>query len=632
MASAPIVNYYTFSPTTVEAYLSKNDWTGCWEYLAEILKSFSSVFNPGINIMLQKDLEHDDQKSNVENFGKLLGELIFALLCDPSARLPDKNFLALIKFHEVLHNLFSLYGVEHTNEVVENILAGSKKLSDMDQKRILLLISLRHTIDIVTVLKRTDSKYRVSAYLSYMAYQSLYDRHVCENKIALYALRYDFERCYTDFDDLSTALVAYFNCSYLNIPERHLIKQNINRAVQKFVKSYQDQADFKRFMRVDSERFKPVERGTKPRMVIIMEIFSKGHAMVRSWGAWIKSLQSEFDTVIFTKDTEANNRLETEYGPVEIFANLGEFLRLFKKYHPDVMMLPSVGMEFFGIVSANMRLADVQIMGLGHPATTMSENMDFVYGPRQMYCDKAFPHETFIMDNAPYRFVANLSRDEVLSVPVVKRDKGSKIPLRVAVVGMPVKFSAPFIDFLGEIQNDAQCDIQFSFHIGSVGLETLCFSKAMKQRFSGCSFYGYKSYKDYLYTLAKADIILNPFPFGHTNTLIDTMLLGIPCMGLQDIEPASRTEAYILDILGYEDRFSAKTQEEYKRKFFDLAEEILAGQGPNIDRGYVYDKLYGLEQSYDFGKVIKWVYDNSYAIKKLPRKSFVALQDINEAI
>ncbi len=624
MASAPIVNYYTFSPTTVEAYLSKKDWAGCWEYLSEILKSFSSVFNPGINIMLQKDLEDAEQKSNVENFGKLLGELIFALLCDPSVRLPDKNFLALIKFHEVLHNLFALYGVEHTNEVVENILISSKKLSDMDQKRILLLISLRHPIDIVTVLKRTDSKYRVSAYLSYMAYQSLYDKHVCENKIALYALRYDFERSYTDFEDLSTALVAYFNCSYLNIPERHLIKQNINKSVQKFVKSYQDQSDYKKFLRSNLGNTKSVSSGSKPRMVIIMEIFSKNHAMVRSWGAWIKSLQSEFDTIIFTKESEV---LETGFGPVETFVNLGEFLLLFKKYQPDVLMLPSVGMDLFGIVAANMRVADIQIMGLGHPATTMSENIDFVYGPKQMYCENAFPHEIFIMDNAPYRFVANLSKDEMMSVPSPKREAGSNLPLRVAVVGMPVKFSAPFIEFLDGIQKEAKFDIHFSFHIGSVGLETLCFSQSLAKTFPACSFYGYKSYKDYLHALATADIVLNPFPFGHTNTLIDTMLLGKPCIGLQDIEPASRTEAYILDILGYEDQFSAKSQEEYKQKFFDLAEKILAGQGPIIDRDYVYDKLYGPEQSYDFGKVIKWVYDHKQQMMKSPSRSFTALED-----
>lgn len=629
MASAPIVNYYTFSPTTVEAYLSKNDWAGCWEYLAEILKSFSSVFNPRINIMLQKDLEDAQQKSNVENFGKLLGELIFALLCDTSIRIPDKNFFALIKFHEVLHNLFALCGVEHTNEVVENILTSSKKLSDMEQKRILLLISLRQPIDIVAVLKRTNSKYRVSAYLSYMAYQSLYDRHVCENKIALYALRYDFERCYTNFDDLTTALVAYFNCSYLNIPERHVIKQNINKSIQKFVKSYQDQPDYKKFLRSGLEKIKPVPKGSKPRMAIVMEVFSKNHAMVRSWGAWINSLQSEFDTIIFTKVSKANDCVETDFGPVETFTGLGEFLLLFKKYQPDVLMLPSVGMEFFGITAANMRLAEVQIMGLGHPATTMSENIDFVYGPRQMYCGNAFPHEIFIMDNAPYKFVANLSKDEMMAIPTSKREIGSKLPLRVAVVGMPVKFSAPFIEFLNDLQKEAKFDIHFSFHIGSVGLETLCFSQSLAKTFPACSFYGYKSYKDYLHALATADIVLNPFPFGHTNTLIDTMLLGKPCIGLQDIEPASRTEAYILDILGYEEQFSAKSQEEYKSKFLDLAQQILAGKAPEIDREYVYNKLYGPEQSYDFGKVIKWVYDHKKQMQSSPAKAFTAFEKIS---
>ncbi len=254
----------------------------------------------------------------------------------------------------------------------------------------------------------------------------------------------------------------------------------------------------------------------------------------------------------------------------------------------------------------------------------MSKYVDFVYGPRQMYSPEAFPHDHYIMDNAPYRFVANLPKDDFMAIPVNRRTANATTPLKVAVVGSPVKISAPFLDLLEQLQNEADFDIHFSFHLGSVGLDTLCFSQTLKERYRNVSYTGYKSYREYLAALGDADIVLNPFPFGHTNTLIDAMLLGIPCLGLQGAEPASKTEAYILDILGYEDAFSAHTVQDYKDKFFKMSQKIMAGEMPIIDRSAVYDTLYSHHQSYDFGKVIKWVYDNRERLLVSDKKAFEA--------
>ena len=39
-----LVSYYTFNPDQVASFLERGDWAGCWDYLTEMLKSFSSVF------------------------------------------------------------------------------------------------------------------------------------------------------------------------------------------------------------------------------------------------------------------------------------------------------------------------------------------------------------------------------------------------------------------------------------------------------------------------------------------------------------------------------------------------------------------------------------------------------------
>lgn len=106
------------------------------------------------------------------------------------------------------------------------------------------------------------------------------------------------------------------------------------------------------------------------------------------------------------------------------------------------------------------------------------------------------------------------------------------------------------------------------------------------------------------------------------------MLLGLPCVGLEGVEPSSKTEAYILDILGLKNEFSATSPDDYTQKFLGLARRILDGDAPEIDRGDVYRKLYGEQISTDFGKVIKWVYDNKLSMKISGRRDFKVYEEL----
>ena len=129
--------------------------------------------------------------------------------------------------------------------------------------------------------------------------------------------------------------------------------------------------------------------------------------------------------------------------------------------------------------------------------------------------------------------------------------------------------------------------------------------------------------------MKKADIILNPFPFGHTNTLIDSLMCGKPSIGMNGPEPAAKTEGGILETVGLRDIFSSEDEQDYKKKFFAVAERIMNGEKEFFDRDKVYDRIYSGLGDYDYGKVMKWIFENHAEMKASGEKYFDAFQDMN---
>jgi hypothetical protein len=620
--------FHTFNPDVVIHHLSKNDWAGCWDYLQSLLESFTMSINAELNIALQNEMEDEERKKHVSDFGALAGELILALLGDPDCKIPDKNFMGLIFCHETLHSLFYLYGSADTDALVGGILGGKGKLSDIQQKRLLLLLSLRTDLDIVDILRHVDSKYRIPALASYFSHSKIFEKKVHENKKKLYALRREMEKADSEDRAMSAAFSAFFRCSYLDMPDKHDLKESINVAVKKYLS--RSDKEFRRIQNSPRKGIDGIEIDPqKPNLAVLLEVYAKEHAMNRSWGEWIKSLGGEFNVMVLAREGIRDPSLKSDYRNVVTFNSIGDLVQICHDFAPDVLMMPSVGMYYLCVAAANMRLASLQIMGLGHPATSRSAAIDFVYGQSKLYTPEAFPGDKYIADDSPYRFIPVLTREEALcALPGSLRGRGGEDALQVSVVGATQKLAAPFVDLLEEIERESPFKIHFSFHMDAAGINSLYVQKSLGGRFKNMTFYGRQPYRKYFDSLKSADIVLNPFPFGHTNTVIDTLLLGKPCVGLEGIEPSSRTESYVLDIVGLADQFVAKSREDYKEKFFGLARKIRAGQTEFFDRGEMYDLLYGAKQMGDFGKVVRWIYDNQKKLKASPEKMFSAFERV----
>lgn len=595
-----------FNPDHVANFLVHEDWSGLWSYFEQILASLNPT---SMSLNLQNELQDGARKKYISDFGKMLGELIEAILSDPKSKIPDKNFLALMPYHEVFHGLLYLFGIENTDVIVSSILNSTKELSDTQQKKIALLLSMRTKLDIVKIIKRIDTKYRVMSVACYLSYLKIVDEDTHNNKVALLQMGYDLEKTYADFQHLRIAHSVYFQCSYLDYPDKHKIKKSINAATQRFLQG--KQRDFKRLKGSAPTGVVGIEiDSAKPKLAILMDFMRQGHAMLRVWGEWMNALRSEFNIVIFVSAELCDISLQKDYPNIVTFMNIGEMVQAFHNYSPDMLIMPSVGMSTFTVFAANMRLAPVQMMALGHPATSMSSYINFVYGDPHGYDERAFPMDKFVADSIPFKFSQKMPREKFEELAKRHDRLKTKREINVSIVGAVQKMTAPFINLLKELEGESDFEIIFTVHSDSLGFDSLCLQKYFEGKFKNVHFQGWQKYEDYIESIASADIVLNSFPFGNTNTIIDTLLLGKPCIGLYGIEPAAKAESYVLEILGMNDDFIAKDREDYKKKFQEFSTRILNGDKKFFDIHKVFERLYRKSEVGDFGKTVKWVYDH----------------------
>ena len=609
----------TFNPDRVAGFLEKDDWSGLWSYIETVLATLNPL---SMNVGLQRELDDKNRKSYILSFGKILGELIEAFLSDPKSKIPDKNFLALMPYHEVFHGLLSLFGRENTDEIISLILNTNKELSDTQQKKVAMMLSMGTQLDIVKVIKRIDTKYRVMSIACYLSYLKIVDDEVHNNKIKLLQLGHDLEKAHNDFQHLRIAHSVYFQCTYLDYPDKHKIKKSINLATQRFLQA--KQRDFKRLKASAPAELPDIEiDSSKPKLAILMDFMRLGHAMLRVWGPWINALRRKFNVVIFVSTELCDQKLEKDYPNIVTFMNLDEMVQVFQSYNPEMLIMPSVGMAPFTIFAANMRLAPVQMMGLGHPATSMSSYMDFVYGDPHGYDQQAFPNDKFVADAIPFRFAQKLAREKFEELAKQNDKPKMERRIEVSIVGAVQKMAAPFINLLKELETESDFDITFTFHLDSLGFDSLYLQRYFQNKFKSVRFHGWQKYEDYIQSIASADIVLNSFPFGNTNTIIDTLLLGKPCIGLYGVEPAAKAESYVLEILGMDDNFVAKDKEDYKKKFQHFSSKILSGDKKFFNTHDIFERLYQKGEIGDFGQTVKYVYDHHAELLSSQDKFFL---------
>lgn len=632
------LNLYNFDPGYVESLIVQGNWGACWDYLGQIIENLTLTASPAaakFNLQLQKDMQDPQKREYVNQFGMLLGELLLYIFTNEQSVIPDKSFYRLIHCHETIHTLFYIFGVADTDEAAKKILGdGKRKLSESQQKKLLLLLSLETKLDILDIFKRLDTPYKVAGLISYIGHRKMFMEKSYDNKTKLYSLRHHLEKAYGRNENFSHTINIYFLSSYMDIPNRHEIKKDINATFRHYLNA--NAKDFRKIKSMPRDTSRLTLDPSKPVVLVIAEEFAKIHAMYRCWGERTHSISSEYNIVFTMPQDKADPQLQADYKNFIPFTNMGMLYLIIHNAQPDIIFMPSVGMRFYNVAISNLRAAPIQIMGLGHPATTMSEHIDYVLGTECLYDPAAFPTDIVVDDGYPAKCIPLATKERFFEPPKKRApdstESGRKI-IRIGVAGSDIKVSAPFFAILKEIVAESPYEIHVSFFMGVGGIDSLYMEKFIRENFKNSAYYGWQPYGQYLDTLKTVDIVLNPFPFGHTNTVIDTLMCGIPFVGLNGAEPSSKTEAEVLKGTGLEDLFIVHSKEDYKKKFSEFADKIAQGQRDFFDREKVYDHLFKKNEAEkkhsDYGKVFKWLQENHAQIKASGKKFIKVFEEIN---
>ena len=398
-------------------------------------------------------------------------------------------------------------------------------------------------------------------------------------------------------------------CSYSNAANKHDIKKHLN---QWFKRVHQ------------SKGLKPKPAGSvtqagnvsnKPVMAVVAERFTSIHAMYRWYAPIIKSLKNDYYMVLVALRTDVDEKAIALFDHfLEVPKDELSIQGVLNQCTPDIAYFTSVGMRAWSISLANMRWAPLQVMSLGHPATTHCEHMDLAFITTRGWCPEALISESLLVLESEIGSV--IEAPETLDLPAAPELSKEFISIAVPCNAMKINFS--FMAALKEIERLSEKPLRFTFFPNELGLDSLSAEKRIQSYFPTAIVENVMNYEDYLEQLNQNHLALSPFPFGNATSTIDCVLLGLPVIGLLGHEPHSRSDYDVLAAFELQDYCIADSVENYVHSAVryinnpDLLQELreLIASKKFHETHRQNEKPYAVE----FCNALKWAFENKAEI------------------
>ncbi len=398
----------------------------------------------------------------------------------------------------------------------------------------------------------------------------------------------------------------YMFCSYLINDKRHLVKLALNQMIKNRFKT----------------NYLSYNRGVntkKPILLVMIENFVEGHAMFRCYFNLLKSLKEQFFVVFVAKSNALDNGSKDLYDKlitvdlsIDVDFKYEKLAKSLAKLNPSMVFYPSVGMDAWTSVLANFRIAPVQCMALGHPATSCSDNMDYAISDcfNDVMC---FTEKLIAIKNNRVPFVKpkfNLS----------SKFKIIEGEIHIAVVSSFMKINSIFLEVCKEIQRRTDKKVVYHFFPLADGVFYHYFSKIIKESLSHARIYKSMNYNAFINAISICQLRLGTFPFGGTNTNIDCFALGIPFVCLDGPEAFSHQDKVFFERINFPFNLVAKDLEEYLNLAIDLInkEDLRTEISCEMIKTYNSNLLFEDEDSATRGitaETLMWILRNNEKLK-----------------
>ena len=360
---------------------------------------------------------------------------------------------------------------------------------------------------------------------------------------------------------------VYMHCSYDIAENKHWVKKALNQVIRRHLL----QGGW-----TDRDVTKLGERNGKPVMVVLLEHFHSSHSIYRTHSTSMIAARERFHLIGVGNEAvdAAGQAVFDEFHLLKgdnIFSKLNELKEICEKNGAAVLYMPSIGMDLTTIFTSNTRLAPVQVIALGHPATTHSDFIEYVIVEDDYVgSEKCFSEQLLRLPKDALPYVPSALAPQ--SVEYRLRENPEVVNIGVASTTM--KLNPYFLSALRAIRDRANVKVHFHFALGqSMGVTHPYIERFIKSYLgSDATAHPHAPYDQYLRILHNCDMMVNPFPFGNTNGIIDMVTLGLVGVCKTGAEVHEHIDEGLFKRLGLPEWLIANTVDEYVERAIRLAE------------------------------------------------------------
>lgn len=388
-----------------------------------------------------------------------------------------------------------------------------------------------------------------------------------------------------DFLPTSVLHDVYMHCSYADLPGKHRIKRSLNNLIRRSLLAgdYMDIAVGDSRGQAATDRSEIQGPPQKPVMLVVLEWFTCQHSVYRTHSRALASLRGHFTVhavgLNTAVDAESRKIFDIFHG-VEAASALPQAYALACELRPDVVLYAGIGMFPFTIYLSNLRLAPLQLVGLGHGASTFCRQINGFVIEEDLVGEERCFSETVLrvpVDAMPFVPPADICRVPATRTPFLTRQQSQwcePLPVRVAVCASVMKINPNFLVTLAEIQRRSRVAMQYCFYMGfAQGLILDYLRDAIHAVLPGAEVNAHMPVQAYQTALNSCELFVSPFPYGNMNGVVDAVRQGLPGVCLSGPEVHSHIDGGLFHRLGLPEELIATDYETYIRAVLRLVEE-----------------------------------------------------------
>ena len=470
---------------------------------------------------------------------------IVALFCDPGFRLTQDGFNKIAAEKAVIDTLFIASAFETPDYVYGLIDDETEHLN-----KYLLLFSINSELDLdLETVFRQDPQATFGLYLSLLGYGQVFTPQADARREKLIGMAAIFDEVMPDPMLYNALCGAYMHVSYAHGRDKHAPKRVIHRMMERVMAPH-----------VAQKPFGPQARKARPTVLMVFEWWHSKHAMYRSYAKSIMQLKRDFRIVGTCPGQIADDESKLLFDEWLDFPGdqmvLAQIAERFQALAPDIIYYPSIGMGVWVIAMSSLRLAPIQVMTYGHPATSNSPVID--YGLIEEDClDPSRFSERMIA------LPANTVKPTPYAEVAARHTPRKTDVVRIAISAMQVKVTWPFVQALQQVMERANKTVELWFFSATSGIGMHSMANELSKYLANVTVQEQQLYEEYMQTMAECDLCLFSFPFGGANSAYDALTLGLPMVSIEGDEPHSKSDASIIRRAGLPESLIAQSVDEY---------------------------------------------------------------------